>query len=111
VIIDSGKFPWEKSQGRFPQFFEPSPGFHGLKIWEKFSKLAFVAFARIAVMRDIGPCMNPMEASLLLAGVETLAVRVERMSNNALELAKFLDTFGEVGYLGMTPSDIQIGYE
>ena len=90
VIIDSGAFPWEKYPSRFPQFSEPSPGFHGLKISEKFNKLAFVAFARIAVMRDIGPCLNPFEAAMLLAGLETLSVRMERVGKNAEALALWL---------------------
>jgi O-acetylhomoserine/O-acetylserine sulfhydrylase len=91
VIVDSGNFPWEKHQARFPQFSQPSPGFHGLKISDKFGKLAFAAFARIAVMRDIGPCLNPFEAAMLVAGLETLAVRMERVGSNAEDLAIWLE--------------------
>lgn len=103
IIIDSGNFPWDKHQVRFPQFSEPSPGFHGLKISEKFGKLAFVAFARIAVMRDIGPCLNPFEAAMLLVGLETLAVRMERVGQNAVALAAWLkgnERVADVGYPG-----------
>ncbi|PBP23459.1 hypothetical protein BUE80_DR005580 [Diplocarpon rosae] len=91
IIVDSGKFDWAKSTRRFPQFFEPSPGFHGLKIWEKFKNKSFVAYARAAVMRDAGPCLNPFEAFQLIAGLETLAVRVERISSNAIVVAKWIE--------------------
>lgn len=91
IIVDGGNFPWDKNQARFPQFFEPSPGFHGLRMWEKFGKLTFVFFARVAVVRDMGPCLNPFEAAMLLAGLETLAVRMERVADNARKLAKCLE--------------------
>jgi len=106
IIIDSGKFPWNQSQARFPLLFEPSPGFHGLKMWEKFGKLAFISFARVAVLRDIGPCLNPYEASMLLAGLETLSVRMEKISDSAWKLAAFLEqieSVGEVRYIGLAP--------
>ncbi|CZR65448.1 related to cystathionine beta-lyases/cystathionine gamma-synthases [Phialocephala subalpina] len=90
IIIDSGKFDWSQSPERFPQFFEPSPGFHGLKIWEKFGKLSFISYARAAIMRDTGPCLNPFEAFQLIAGLETLSVRLERISSNSLKLAEWL---------------------
>jgi O-acetylhomoserine/O-acetylserine sulfhydrylase len=90
VIVDSGRFDWERSQKRFPQFFEPSPGFHGLKMWEKFGKLTFIYFARAAIMRDTGPCLNPFEAFQLLAGLETLPIRMRAVSKNAQRLAKHL---------------------
>jgi O-acetylhomoserine/O-acetylserine sulfhydrylase len=90
IIIDSGKFPWTSHQFRFPQFFTPAPGFHGLKLYEKFGNTVFITFARIAVLRDIGPCLNPFESFQLLAGLETLVVRVERMCENAGKLAGWL---------------------
>lgn len=104
IIIDSGKFDWVKNKDRFPQFFEPSPGFHGLKLWEKFGNLSFISFSRAAVLRDTGPCLNPFEAFQLLAGLETLSVRIERNSSNALELALWLGhhaKIGEVRYPGL----------
>ncbi|TVY54523.1 Sulfhydrylase FUB7 [Lachnellula cervina] len=91
IIIDSGKFNWVKNQDRFPQFFEQAPGFHGLKLWEKFGHLVFISFARIAVLRDMGPCLNPFEAFQLLAGLETLSVRLEKISSNAAKLAAWLE--------------------
>jgi O-acetylhomoserine/O-acetylserine sulfhydrylase len=104
IIIDSGKFDWLKNQERFPQFFEPAPGYHGLKLWDKFGTLIFISFSRAAVMRDIGPCLNPFEAFQLLAGIETLSVRVERNSSNAAKLATWLESnekVGEVRYPGL----------
>lgn len=91
AIIDTGRFDWQKHHARFPQFTDPSPGFHGLKMWEKFGNLSFIRFARIAVLRDIGPCLNPFAAFELIAGLETLSVRVERHSSNALALATWLE--------------------
>ncbi|TVY22394.1 Sulfhydrylase FUB7 [Lachnellula hyalina] len=104
VIIDSGKFDWVKNQARFPQFFEQAPGFHGLRLWEKFGNLVFISFARIAVLRDMGPCLNPFEAFQLLAGLETLSVRLERISSNAAKLATWLESDNrveEVRYPGL----------
>ena len=72
-------------------------------MWEKFGKLAFISFSRVAVLRDIGPCLNPYEASMLLAGVETLSVRMDKISDNACKLEAFLqqiDSVGEVRYIG-----------
>ncbi|KAF8858572.1 hypothetical protein BDZ45DRAFT_714400 [Acephala macrosclerotiorum] len=103
IIIDSGKFDWSQSPERFPQFFEPSPGFHGLKIWEKFGKLSFISYSRAAILRDTGPCMNPFEAFQLTAGLETLSVRLQRISSNALKLAEWInaseDSKGVIGVL------------
>ena len=91
IIVDGGTFPWDKSRERFPQFFEPSLGFHGLRMWKKFGKLSFIFFARVAILRDIGPCLNPFEAAMLLAGLETLAVRMERVMDNAGKIARWLE--------------------
>ncbi|KAL1918477.1 uncharacterized protein VTP21DRAFT_3137 [Calcarisporiella thermophila] len=89
VIIDSGSFPWDN--GRFPQFTEPCEGYHGLKFHEAFGKLAFIFKARTDVMRDLGACQNPFGAFLLLQGLETLSLRVQRTVDNALELAQWLE--------------------
>jgi len=107
IIIDSGKFDWVKNQKRFPQFFEPSPGFHGSKLWDKFGNLSFVFYSRAAIMRDTGPCLNPFEAFQLLSGLETLSVRLEKISSDALLLAMTLEdhaTVAEVRYPGACPS-------
>ncbi|KAE9372224.1 hypothetical protein N431DRAFT_408314 [Stipitochalara longipes BDJ] len=109
IIIDSGKFDWVKNQNRFPQFFEPSPGFHGLKLWEKFGNLSFISFSRAAIMRDTGPCLNPFEAFQLLSGLETLSVRLERNSSNAISLALSLEdhaAVSEVRYPGLASNPL-----
>jgi O-acetylhomoserine/O-acetylserine sulfhydrylase len=99
VIVDSGKFPWNLHGKRFPQFTEPSPGFHGLKIWDKFGKCSFIILARAAILRDTGPCMNTFAAFEIITGLETLAIRMERHSSNALNLAKWLESHETVGWV------------
>lgn len=96
IIVDSGRFDWKANSTRFPQFSEPSPGFHGLVVSEKFGNLAFITYARIAVLRDVGPCVNPFEAFQVIAGLETLSVRVERASTNALKFATWLQDHNRV---------------
>jgi O-acetylhomoserine (thiol)-lyase len=89
VIIDSGKFDW--SNGNFPIFTEPNPGYHGLKFWEKYGKASFIARVRLEALRDLGPCISPFNSFMLLMGLETLSLRVERHCENALKLAKWLE--------------------
>lgn len=87
VIVDAGKFDWASS-GRFPGITEPSEGYHGLKFLETFGPVAFIMRCRLVVMRDLGPCLNPFGSFLLLQGLETLSLRVQRQSDNALALAQ-----------------------
>ncbi|CAG8642911.1 4594_t:CDS:2, partial [Cetraspora pellucida] len=94
VIVDSGKFPW--NNGKFPSFTEPSPGYHGLIYWEKFGKNSFLVKARAEIMRDIGACQQPFSAFLLLQGIETLSLRVERQAENSLKLARWLESLTDV---------------
>jgi len=95
IIVDSGNFNW--SNGRFPTFTEPAPGYHGLKFAETFGpdgpfgNIAFAIRARVEGLRDIGACLSPFNAFLLLQGVETLSLRVQRHVDNALELATWLN--------------------
>ncbi len=94
VIVDSGNFDW--GNGRFPVFTEPSPGYHGLKFYEvfgpksSFGNIAFIIRARVEGLRDLGPCISPFNSFLLLQGLETLSLRVERHCENAIKLAKHL---------------------
>ncbi len=103
VIIDSGKFNW--GNGNFPVFTEPSPGYHGLKFWEVFGEggpfgnIAFIIRARVEGLRDLGPCISPFNSFLLLQGLETLSLRVERHSENALKLAKWLEKDPRVAWV------------
>ncbi|KAI0791404.1 O-acetylhomoserine ami [Abortiporus biennis] len=98
VIIDAGKFDWAAS-GKFPSFTEPSEGYHGLKFSETFGKIAFIIKARVEVLRDLGSTLNPFAAFLLLQGLETLSLRAERHSENALALAQWLEQHPKVSWV------------
>ncbi|EED79619.1 predicted protein, partial [Postia placenta Mad-698-R] len=103
VVIDSGKFDWARS-GKFPTFTEPSEGYHGLRYSETFGPIAFAIKCRVEVLRDLGSSMNPFAAFLLLQGLETLSLRGQRHSDNALILAQWLekhDKVAWVSYLGL----------
>jgi O-acetylhomoserine (thiol)-lyase len=89
VIVDSGKFEWAAS-GRFPDFVEPDPSYHGVRYVEAFGPLAFIIKARVQGLRDTGGCLSPFNAFLFLQGLETLHLRMERHSQNALTVARFL---------------------
>ena len=96
VIVDGGNYNW--GNGKFPQFTEPSEGYHGLVFWDvfgsngPFGNIAFIIRARVEGLRDFGPALSPFNSFLLLQGVETLSLRVQRQVDNALELAKWLKT-------------------
>ena len=89
IIVDSGKFNW--ANGKFPAFTEPDPSYHGLKFWETFGAVSYILKARVQLLRDLGPALSPFNAFLILQGVETLSLRVQRHSDNALAVAKFLE--------------------
>lgn len=103
VIVDSGKFDW--GNGKFPLFTEPAPGYHGLNFQEVFGKgsqfgnIAFIIRARVEGLRDLGAALSPFNAFLLLQGLETLSLRVDRHVNNALELAKWLEQQEQVAWV------------
>jgi O-acetylhomoserine (thiol)-lyase len=94
VLVDSGKFKWDN--GKFPDFTEPDPSYHGLKFWETFGNfpglgnVAFIIKARVQLLRDIGAAMSPFNAFLLLQGLETLPLRQRQHSENALQIARYL---------------------
>jgi O-acetylhomoserine (thiol)-lyase len=90
VIVDAGKFDWAKS-GRFKDFTEPDPSYHGLSYWDTFGVISFILKARIQGLRDTGAALSPFSAFLLLQGIETLHLRLERHSQNALAVAKHLE--------------------
>jgi len=89
IVVDGGKFDW-KASGRFPGLTEPSPGYHGLVFADAVGPMAFIIAARVEGMRDLGPCQNPFGSFLLLQGIETLSLRMERHSENAVKLANHL---------------------
>ena len=111
VIVDSGTFNW--ANGKFPQFTEPSEGYHGLNFWEvfgadgPFGNIAFIIRARVEGLRDFGPALSPFNSFLLLQGLETLSLRVQRHVDNALELSKWLSNnkyVEKVNYPGLETS-------
>lgn len=105
IIVDAGNFNW--GNGKFPQFTEPSEGYHGLKFWEVFGEgnplglpnIAFVIRARVEGLRDLGPALSPFNSFLLIQGLETLSLRVQRTVENALEIAKRLEAHPAVEYV------------
>ncbi len=97
VLIESGTFPW--GEGRFPLLSEPSPGYHEKVFTETFGEYAFLMRARAEVLRDVGAQMAPMDAWLLLLGLETLALRMERHVQNARAIAAFLQARPEVAWV------------
>ncbi|KAL2367276.1 O-acetylhomoserine (thiol)-lyase [Blastomyces gilchristii SLH14081] len=99
VVVDSGKFDWGKHSKRFPQFTEPSPGYHGLKMWETFGTATFATFVRLDVLRDLGSALNPFAAQQLLLGIETLSLRCERHASNAMALARWLEKNENVSWV------------
>ncbi len=88
VLIESGKFPWDN--GKFAHVVDPSPGYHGVRFYETFGDFAFVMKARVETVRDTGPSISPFNSFLLLQGLETLSLRMDRHCQNALQVAKFL---------------------
>ncbi len=94
VIVDSGRFDW--SRGKFPEFTDPDPSYHGLRYWEAFGNapgqgnVAFVTKIRLQLLRDLGSCLSPFNAFLFLQGLETLGLRMEKHSRNALAVAEHL---------------------
>lgn len=111
VAVDGGNFDW--SQGRFANFTEPDPSYHGLQFWDVFGdfpglgNVAFAIKARVQGLRDLGMCQAPMNSFLTLQGIETLHVRMERHSENALAVARFLAAHPKVSwvnYPGLEPN-------
>jgi O-acetylhomoserine/O-acetylserine sulfhydrylase len=113
VIVDAGNYNW--GNGKYPQFSEPSEGYHGLNFWEVFGEnnplglpnIAFAIRTRVEGLRDFGPAMSPFNSFLLLQGIETLSLRVQRTVDNALEVAKWLEAHprvSKVNYPGLASS-------
>jgi O-acetylhomoserine (thiol)-lyase len=105
VIIDGGNYNW--GNGKFPQFTEPSEGYHGLKFWDIFGEgnplglpnIAFAIRARVEGLRDFGASMSPFNSFLLIQGLETLSLRVQRHNENALALAEWLEDHPQIEFV------------
>ena len=98
VIVDSGNFDWTKS-GKFPELTEPDESYHGTKYVEAFGKMAYIVKARAQMIRDLGTCISPMNSFLIIQGLETLSLRMERLSQTALKVAKFLENHPAVAWV------------
>ena len=103
VIVDSGKFDW--SNGKFPEFTQPDPSYHGLRFWDTFGNfpglgnVAFIIKVRVEWLRDLGAALSPFSAFLFLQGLETLPIRVAKHSENALQVARFLTEHPQISWV------------
>jgi O-acetylhomoserine (thiol)-lyase len=97
VIVDSGRFRWDC--GTFPQMLEPSKGYHGIRFYETFGDFAYIMKARVESLRDFGPALSPFNSFLFLQGLETLKLRMDCHSRNALEVARFLSVHPNVAWV------------
>ena len=99
IIVDSGKFPWAKHKERFPVLNQPEPAYHGVVYTEQFAEAAFIARARTVPLRNTGSALSPMNAFLLLQGIETLSLRMERHCENAIAVARYLQQHPKVEWV------------
>jgi O-acetylhomoserine (thiol)-lyase len=97
IIVDGGKFPWDN--GNFPHFTAPSPGYHGMNMWETFGNISFIIKARVEGLRDLGPCVSPFNSFLFLQGIETLTMRMDRHLQNTLAVAQHLENHDMVEWV------------
>ena len=99
IIVDSGKFDWTKQPEKFPMLNEPDPSYHGIRYTEKFGSAAFIGCCRVVPLRETGACLSPNNAYIIMLGLESLGVRMERHCKNALELAKYLECHESVKWV------------
>lgn len=99
IIVDSGKFPWADHKERFALLNEPDPSYHGVVYTEAFGPAAFIGRARVVPLRNTGAVLAPLSAFLLLQGVETLSLRIERICENTQKIAEFLESHPAVGWV------------
>jgi len=97
VIVDSGKFNW--GNGKYPTLSEPCPSYHGMRLWETFGDMAFAIACRVLGLRDLGPALSPMNAFLVLTGIETLPLRMQRHCDNALAVAQWLKKHPRISWV------------
>ncbi|UCF37827.1 MAG: O-acetylhomoserine aminocarboxypropyltransferase/cysteine synthase [Acidobacteriota bacterium] len=99
VIVDSGKFPWAKHPERFPVLNQPEPAYHGVVYTEAFGEAAYIGRARTVPLRNTGSAISPLNAFLILQGIETLALRMERHTENAIAVANYLEQHPKVAWV------------
>jgi O-acetylhomoserine (thiol)-lyase len=98
LIVDSGKFDWGKG-GKYPTLSEANASYHGMKMWETFGDMAFAIACRVLALRDFGPALAPMNAFLILQGIETLPLRMQRHCDNAMKVAQWLSRHPKVSWV------------
>jgi len=99
AIVDSGKFPWAEHKARFKRLNEPDVSYHGVVYTEAFGPAAYIGRARVVPLRNLGAAISPFNAFLILQGIETLALRMERITENTIKVAKFLQKHAKVGWV------------
>ncbi len=99
AIVDSGNFPWAEHKKRFKRLNEPDVSYHGVVYTEALGRAAYIARARVVPLRNLGAAIAPMNSFLILQGIETLALRMDRICENALKIAQFLDQHPKVGWV------------
>ncbi|MFO3723186.1 bifunctional O-acetylhomoserine aminocarboxypropyltransferase/cysteine synthase [Pseudomonas sp. HLMP] len=99
IVIDSGKFPWAQNKARFALLNTPDPSYHGVTYTEAFGPAAFIGRCRVVPLRNTGAALSPFNAFLILQGLETLALRMERHTENALKVARYLQGHGQVAWV------------
>jgi len=99
AIVDSGKFPWAEHKARFPMLNEPDPSYHGVVYTEAFGPAAFIGRCRVVPLRNTGAALSPFNAFLILQGIETLALRMERHTQNAQKVAEYLAAHDQVSWV------------
>jgi O-acetylhomoserine (thiol)-lyase len=97
LVVDGGRFPWDS--GRFEDFVEPDPSYHGLRFYQTFGEATLAVRTRVRTLRDLGACISPFNAFLILQGIETLSLRMARHSANALAVAEFLSGHEKVAWV------------
>jgi O-acetylhomoserine (thiol)-lyase len=98
IVVDGGTFDWAAS-GKFPEFTEPDPSYHGLKFWDTFGAITYAIKLRVSVLRDTGAAISPFNSWLVLQGIETLPVRMDRHSENSVAVARFLTEHPKVSWV------------
>ena len=99
AIVDSGKFPWDQHKDRFPMLNEPDPSYHGVVYTEAFGPAAFIGRCRVVPLRNMGAALSPFNAFLILQGIETLSLRMERHTDNAMKVAEYLHGHSQVSWV------------
>lgn len=97
IVVDSGKFNWDN--GKFPGLVEPDESYHGLKFWEALGGAAYITKLRVSLLRDLGACISPFNSFLLILGLETLSLRVQKHVDNAKKVAEFLNNHPKVEWV------------